>query len=184
MRGSAGGQAGFAGGLLCGGRGAYGIERSVRFATRSAGNREDYSRAEIADVAVRGDFGGDESVEGTCAEDRGDRGGAEAGFELPAGTGEIFTAGERRVCLRRDQRGVCGGRGRSGGRGGPGGGGKSHSQHEEFRAAGRVVQADSEHFGEIGGRERPGARHGERGAVVGAGREGFARGGATHRGIG
>ena len=63
-------------------------------------------------------------------------------------------------------------------------GGESHSQHEEFRAAGRVVQADSEHFGEIGGRERPGARHGERGPVVGAGREGFACGGASHRRIG
>ncbi len=79
MRGGAGRQAGFAGGMFCRGRGADGLKRSIRFASRGAGDREDYSRAESAAFAFRGDFRGGQSAEGTCAEDRGDRGGAEAG---------------------------------------------------------------------------------------------------------
>ena len=62
MRGGAGGQAGFAGGVFRGGRGADGFERSFCVASRGAGNREDYSRAKAADVAFGGDFGCGESA--------------------------------------------------------------------------------------------------------------------------
>src|ERR1700678_519044 len=100
MRSGSGGQAGFAGGVFCGGRGANRVERPVCFAPRGAGRGKDYSGAEIADVVVGRDFCRGARAKGASPEDRGERSRAEAGSSISAGASEISAAGDVLVRLR------------------------------------------------------------------------------------